>query len=198
MSRKLRSSLAVAAFAFAAMAGASTSGHASEYWSNTYWYVGDFTDNDGPSCILSTEDAGTDGRASLYTNLALAKGTTYLSVQNADWTITVGEEYPDLEATFFDPGGDVTASYGGASWIGGRSNMLMTKVDEDILEHFAKDQKMTVFRGTDEDLIIVGRVNLNGSSQAVSKLRECYQRASARYDAQVQRERTQPKNPFAR
>jgi len=179
-----------------------TTATAGEYWSNDWWYVDDSSSDDGPTCGLTTKDEGTGGRSSVYTHILLNGNTdgVFVAVNNADWTITKDREYENLDITFFDANGKMSAEYSGANWVGFGRDGLMSNNNKDILEYFTKSHHATIFRndGTEDEpeFTVIARVDLTGSAQAVSKLQECFARAQTRHNANVARERTNPRNPF--
>lgn len=177
---------------------AAASADSVEYWSNDWWYVADNTSREGgPACALATEDVGIGDRASLLSVLHYDGNSVFMFVQNKDWTITKDRKYENIDITFFDARGEISASFNGADWTGTNRDTMGVNNDSSILDYYAKSQNATMFRvENNDDITVIGRINLNGSAQAVSKLRECFVRAKARYDTDVARERISPRNPF--
>lgn len=195
---KMRLPIAATAFMLAASVACASSAAQTDYWSNAAWYVGDYSDDNGPSCGLGTQDQ-IEGRAPLITFVFMFRDKTLISFQNSDWSITEGERYTGMSTAFSDANDRITANYNGADYTGGQNNMLMLYTEADILDSFAQNRTLTAFRtGSDNDTVVVAKVDLRGSAEGIAKLRECHQAASARFNAAAERERVHPKNPFAR
>ena len=193
----LAASLACASSAQAYAAQASVSRYI-DYWSNSGWYVGDYSNDAGPSCGLGTEDR-IEGRNPLITFIFMGPNTPFMVFQNSDWSITDGEHYPGMAIGFFDQNNQITSNYAGTDFIGGKESRLVVKIGDDFYDHVSRNRTMTAFRTVAEnEPVVVGHVDLRGSSEAVGKLRECYQKASERHQSAVERERSHPKDPFAR
>ena len=198
MFSKMRFNIAATACALAASLACTATAQVTDYWSSEAWYVGDYSNADGPKCGLGTQDF-IEGRSPLTTFFFMAPESSFIAMKNSDWSITEGEHYRGLRTTFLDENGEVAAGYEDGNFIGGSQNQLMVLASLDVLDHVARNRTMTVARANSNGgSVVVGEVDLRGAAEGISQMRECFQKATARHQAALERERTHPKDPFAR